>query len=48
MYDMVENNVKKKFTKVSLTLLRPFNFLENTFSCKIMQKNFFDKCLVFC
>ena len=38
MYDMAENNVKKKFTKVSLKLLRLFNFLENTSSCKIMQK----------
>ena len=47
---MAENNAKTKFTKVLLTafsfprLLQESLFLQ---SCKIMQKIFFDKCLLF-
>ena len=37
-------NNEENFTEVSINSV---NFLENSFSCKIIQKSFFDKCLLF-
>ena len=41
---MAKNN-KEKFHR---NFISSFHFLEDSFSCKFMEKNFLDKCLLFC
>ena len=49
MYDKAENNVKNKIHRSYIQLSFPRLLQESLFlqSCKIMQKIFFDKCLLF-